>query len=159
MSKITTFLTYDHQAEAAVTLYTSVFKRSRITKLLRYGEGTPFPAGTAMTIEFELDGQRFMALNGGPHFKFSEGISLSIDCETQAEIDSYSEQLTAGGAQGPCGWVTDRFGVSWQIVPTILSTFLADPDPAKSARVMQAMMQMTRFDIAALVRAHEGQAR
>ncbi|MGE0549466.1 MAG: VOC family protein [Kofleriaceae bacterium] len=157
MAKITTFLTYVDQAEAAATLYTSTFKDSKITNTTRYGDGAPMPKGTVMTVEFVLAGQPFVALNGGPHFKFSEAVSLSVDCETQAEIDEYSEKLIAGGgAQGPCGWVTDRFGLSWQVNPGILGKMLADKDPAKAARVMQAMMTMHKLDIAALKRAYEG---
>jgi len=157
MPTITTFLTYDHQAEEAAKLYTSVFKSSKITNTTRYGEGAPFPKGTVLTVEFELDGQPFIALNGGPHFKFSEAVSLSVDCQTQAEIDEYTEKLIAGGGkQGPCGWITDRFGLSWQINPSILGKMLGDKDPAKAARVMQAMLQMHKLDIAKLKQAYEG---
>src|SRR6266516_3793845 len=125
MPKITTFLTFDDQAEEAVKLYTSTFKNSTIKTTTRYGEGAPFPNGTVMTVEFELDGQPFIVLNGGPHFKFSDAISLSVTCETQAEIDEYSEKLIAGGGmQGPCGWITDKFGLSWQINPSILGKTL-----------------------------------
>lgn len=159
MPRITTFLTFDDQAEAAVALYTSVFKNSRITSTSRYGEGAPMPAGTLMSVEFELDGQRFMALNGGASFTFSQGMSLFVACETQQEIDEYSTKLTAGGGeQGPCGWLTDRFGVSWQIVPTILGSLIGDADPAKAQRAMQAMLGMKKLDIAALRRAHEGRS-
>jgi len=157
MPKITTFLTYDNQAEDAAKLYVSVFKNSKISKTTRYGEAGPSPSGTVMTVEFELDGQEFIALNGGPHFKFSEAVSLSVACKTQAEVDEFSEKLTAGGGeQGPCGWVKDRFGLSWQVTPTILGKMLADPDPGKSKRVMEAMLKMTKIDIAALKRAYEG---
>jgi predicted 3-demethylubiquinone-9 3-methyltransferase (glyoxalase superfamily) len=135
MPKITTFLSYDKQAEDAAKLYTSVFKNSKITNTTRYEDGAPMPKGTLMIVEFELDGQPFVALNGGPHFKFSDAISLSVNSETQAEIDDYSEKLTAGdGEQGPCGWITDRFGLSWQINPSILGRMLGDKDPAKAAR-------------------------
>ena len=159
MPRITTFLTFNDQAEAAVKLYTGVFKNSRITSTTRYGEGAPLPAGTLMSVEFELDGQPFMALNGGPSFAFSEGISLFVSCETQQEIDDYSAKLTAGGGQqGSCGWLTDRFGVSWQIVPTILGSLIGDADPAKAQRAMQAMLGMKKLDIAALRRAHEGRS-
>ncbi|MGE0868804.1 MAG: VOC family protein [Kofleriaceae bacterium] len=157
MAKITTFLTFNDQAEAAATLYTSTFKGSRITNVTHYGDNAPMPKGTVMTIEFELAGQPFVALNGGDHFKFSDAVSLSVDCETQAEIDDYTAKLIAGGgAQGPCGWITDRFGLSWQLNPGILGKMLADKDPAKAGRVMQAMLKMHKLDIAALERAYEG---
>ena len=157
MPKITPFLTFNDKAEEAVKLYTSTFKNSRILDTTRYGDGAPMPKGTVMTLEFELDGRPFIALNGGPHFKFSEAVSLSVDCDTQAEIDEYSDKLIAGGGeQGPCGWVTDRFGLSWQINPTILSKMLSDKDPAKAGRAMQSMLQMRKLDIAALKRAFEG---
>jgi predicted 3-demethylubiquinone-9 3-methyltransferase (glyoxalase superfamily) len=157
MPRITTFLSYDNQAEDAAKLYTSVFKNSKITNTTRYGDGAPMPKGTVMIVEFELDGQPFVALNGGPHFKFSDAISLSVNCETQAEINDYSEKLTAGGGErGPCGWITDRFGLSWQINPSILGRMLGDKDPAKSARVMNAMLKMRKIDIAELKRAYEG---
>ena len=157
MPNITTFLSYDNQAEGAAKLYTSVFKNSKITNATRYGDGAPMPKGAVMTVEFELDGQPFVALNGGPHFKFSDAISLSVNCETQAEIDEYSGKLTAGGGeQGPCGWITDRFGLSWQMNPSILGKMLGDKDPVKAARVMQAMLKMRKIDIAELKRAYEG---
>ena len=157
MPKITTFLSYDNHAEDAAKLYTSVFKNSKITNTTRYGDGAPMPKGTGMIVEFELDGQPFVALNGGPHFKFSDAISLSVNCETQAEIDEYSEKLSAGGGKlGPCGWITDRFGLSWQINPSILGKMLGDRDPAKAARVTQAMLKMRKIDIAELQRAYEG---
>ncbi len=157
MPKITTFLSYDSQAEDAAKLYTSVFKNSKITNTSRYGDGAPVPKGTVMTVEFELDGHPFVALNGGPHFKFSDAVSLSVNAETQAEIDEYSEKLTAGGGeQGPCGWLTDRFGLSWQINPSILGKMLGDKDAGKAARVMQAMLKMRKIDIAELKRAYEG---
>lgn len=153
MQKITTFLTYDNQAEAAATLYTSVFKRSRIVSTSRYGEAGPLQKGMVMSVIFELDGQRFHALNGGPTFAFSEGISLFVNCETQAEVDELWEKLSAGGKKGRCGWLTDRFGVSWQIVPSVLGELLAGKDAATSKRVMQAMLQMDKLDIATLERA------
>jgi predicted 3-demethylubiquinone-9 3-methyltransferase (glyoxalase superfamily) len=157
MPKITTFLSYDNQAEDAAKLYTSVLENSKIMNTTRYGDGAPMPKGTVMIVEFELDGQPFVALNGGPHFKFSDAISLSVNCETQAEINDYSEKLTAGGGErGPCGWITDRFGLSWQINPSILGRMLGDKDPAKSARVMNAMLKMRKIDIAELKRAYEG---
>jgi predicted 3-demethylubiquinone-9 3-methyltransferase (glyoxalase superfamily) len=157
MQKITTFLTFNDQAEAAVNLYTSMFKNSKITSTSRYPAGTPMPEGALMTAAFQLDGQEFVALNGGPTFSFSQGISLMVSCETQAEIDELWSKLTAaGGQEGPCGWLTDRFGVSWQIVPSILGKLMGDKDPVKAGRVGQALMGMVKLDIAALKRAHEG---
>ena len=155
MQKITTFLTFNNQAEEAVNFYTSVFKNSKITSTSRYPEGIP-GAGSLMTASFELDGQEFIALNGGPTFSFSQGFSLMVSCETQAEIDELWSKLTAGGKEVACGWLTDRFGVSWQIVPSILGKLMGDEDPAKAGRVGQALMKMTKLDIAALKRAHEG---
>ena len=149
-------MTYDHQAEDAVNLYTSIFENSKITNTTRYGDSAPLPKGTVMTIEFELDGQPFIALNGGSHFKFTDAVSLSVNCETLAEIDEYSEKLIAGGGeQGPCGWVTDTFGLSWQINPSALGTLLGDKDPRRAQNVMQAMLQMTKIDIEGLRRAYE----
>jgi predicted 3-demethylubiquinone-9 3-methyltransferase (glyoxalase superfamily) len=157
MSKITTFLTYENHAEEAAKFYTSIFKNSKITKTTRYPDSHPMPKGSVMTVEFQIDGQPFVALNAGPHFKFTDAISLSVSCETQAEIDEYSEKLTAGGGeQGPCGWIKDRFGVSWQVNPPILGKLIGDKDPVKAARVMQAMMKMRKIDIAALQRAYNG---
>lgn len=159
MQRITTFLTYNTQAEDAARLYTSTFKNSTIISTSRWGEGAPAPKGTVMSVIFELDGQRFHALNGGPTFKFAEGISLFVNCETQAEVDDYSQKLTAnGGEQGPCGWIKDRFGVSWQIVPSILGKLLGDPDQAKAGRVLQAMLKMKKLDIMALQRAADSRA-
>ncbi len=153
MQKITTFLTFNHQAEEAANLYTSLFKNSKITSVSRYGEGTPLPAGTVMTVAFQLDGQEFIALNGGPHFTFAEGISLFVNCETQEEVDAFWEKLSEGGEQGPCGWLKDKFGVSWQIVPSALNRLLQGKDPEKSKRVMQVMMNMSKLDIATLEQA------
>ena len=158
MQKITTFLTFNNQAEAAVNFYTSIFKNSKITSTSRYPEGIPWPNGVADDRAFELDGQEFVALNGGPTFNFSPGISLMVNCETQAEIDELWSKLTAGGKEVACGWVTDKFGVSWQIVPSILGKLMGDKDPAKASRVGQALMKMVKLDIAALKRAHEGLA-
>jgi predicted 3-demethylubiquinone-9 3-methyltransferase (glyoxalase superfamily) len=157
MPKITTFLTYVDQADAAAKLYTSIFKNSKITHTTKYPDGAPMPKDTTMTIEFVLDGQPFVALNGGESFKFSEAISLSVDCDTQAEIDDYTAKLTAnGGEQGPCGWLTDRFGVSWQIVPTFLRKMLEEnKDAARTARVLHAVWTMRKLDIAKLKRAYE----
>ncbi|MBD2703829.1 VOC family protein [Spirosoma sp. BT702] len=156
MQKITTFLTFTDQAEEAATLYTSIFKNSSIKHVSRYGEGAPATAGSVMMVGFQLDGQDYMALNGGPHFTFSEGISLYVDCETQEEVDTYWEKLSEGGEKGPCGWLKDKFGVSWQIVPSILTKRIQDKDPEKAKRVMQAMMKMSKIDIAAIEQAYNG---
>ena len=156
MQKITTFLTFKDQAEDAAKLYTSLFKNSRIVSTTRYGEGGPGPKGTVMAVTFQLAGQDFFALNGGPSFRFAEGISLFVNCETQAEVDELWEKLSVGGKQGPCGWLTDRFGVSWQIVPSVLGKYLGDKDAEKAKRVMRAMLQMTRLDIKGLQDAYEG---
>ena len=153
--KITPFLWFDNQAEEAVNFYVSIFKNSKITSIDRYGEAGPGPKGTVMTASFELEGQGFMALNGGPDFKFTEAISFFVSCETQAEVDEFWEKLSVGGEKGPCGWLKDKYGVSWQIVPTILGELLNDPDPEKSERVMKAMLQMKRLDINALKQAYE----
>ena len=150
MQRITTFLTFNNQAEEAVNLYVSIFPNSRILSINRYGEGAPISAGTVMSATFELDGQQFTALNGGPHFTFSDGISLFVSCQTQEEVDELWAKLSAGGSPGPCGWLKDKFGVSWQIIPTVLGELLCDPDPAKAQRVMQAMLQMSKIDIATL---------
>ena len=158
MQKITTFLTYDDRAEEAVKFYTSIFKNSRILSETRYGDAGPGPKGSLMTAEFELEGQRFVALNGGPSFKFEQGISLLIDCADQKEVDSFWEKLSEGGSPGPCGWITDKFGVSWQVVPRALTEMLNDEDPAKADRTMKAMLQMGKLDIAQLKEAYEGQA-
>jgi predicted 3-demethylubiquinone-9 3-methyltransferase (glyoxalase superfamily) len=155
MQKITPFLWFDYQAEEAANFYVSIFKNSKISTVNRYGEAGPGPKGTVMTIAFQLDGQEFVALNGGPLFPFTQAISFVVNCETQEEVDELWEKLSAGGKQQQCAWLTDKFGVPWQIVPTQLVTLLSDPDPVKSARVMQAMLQMTKIDIAALKRAYE----
>ena len=153
MQKITPFLWFDANAEEAVAFYTSIFKSSRVGSVSRYGEGGPGPKGSVMTIAFELAGQPFIALNGGPMFKFNESVSFVVNCDTQAEIDEYWEKLTSqGGAPVKCGWLKDRFGLSWQIVPTILTELVNDA--AKGGRVMQALMQMTKLDIAKLKQAH-----
>ena len=156
MKKITTFLTFKDQAEEAVKLYTSTFKNSRILSTTRYGDAGPGAKGSLMSANFELDGQEFVALNGGPSFEFSQGMSLMVDCETQDEVDMFWEKLSEGGSKGPCGWLTDRFGVSWQIVPRVLSELLKDPDQAKASRVMKAMLQMSKIEIAELEQAAEG---
>ena len=155
MQKITTFITFNNQAEEAVNLYVSVFRNSKIVSLSRYGEGGPGPKGSVMSATFLLEGQEFMALNGGPHFTFADGISLFVNCETQEEVDELWEKLSEGGEKGPCGWLKDKFGVSWQIIPTALGQMLGDKDPNKSQRVMQAMLQMSKIDIATLRRAYE----
>jgi predicted 3-demethylubiquinone-9 3-methyltransferase (glyoxalase superfamily) len=155
MQKITTFITFDNQAEEAVNFYVSIFRNSEIVNVSRYGEGGPGPAGSVMSAAFLLEGQEFMALNGGPHFTFTDGISLFVSCETQDEVDELWEKLSAGGEKGPCGWLKDKFGVSWQIIPTALGQMLGDPDPHKAQNVMQAMLQMTKIDIAALKQAYE----
>jgi len=155
MQKITTFLTFNDQAEEAVKLYTSVFRHSKILSTTRYGDAGPGVKGSLMTANFELEGQEFVALNGGPSFKFSQGISLFVGCDTQQEVDTFWEKLSEGGSKGPCGWLTDRFGVSWQIVPRVLGEMLASKDRAKADRAMKAMLQMSKLDIAKLKQAYE----
>jgi predicted 3-demethylubiquinone-9 3-methyltransferase (glyoxalase superfamily) len=155
MQKITPFLWYDNNAEEAVNHYISIFKNSKITKIARYGDAGPGPKGSVMTIAFQLEGQDFIALNGGPIFKFNEAISFSVDCKTQQEVDELWEKLSAGGQPSQCGWLKDKYGVSWQIVPSILVEMLQDKNTEKSKRVMQAMMQMRKIDIAAVQRAYE----
>ena len=155
MTTISPFLWFDTQAEQAANLYVSTFKNSKIVKIARYGDAGPGPKGSVMTVEFELDGQRFIALNGGPHFKFNEAVSFSVECQTQAEVDEYWNKLSAGGVEGQCGWLKDRFGLSWQVNPTILGEMLADPDPAKARRAMEAMLKMKKIDIAALKKAYD----
>jgi predicted 3-demethylubiquinone-9 3-methyltransferase (glyoxalase superfamily) len=156
--KITTFLTFDDRAEEAIEFYTSIFDDSRILSTTRYGEAGPGPAGSLMTATFELAGQEFVALNGGPSFSFAQGISLYVDCETQEEVDELWERLSAGGEQGPCGWLTDKFGVSWQIIPRPLPELLGDDDAEKSQRVMEAMLRMGKIEIDGLRRAYEAEA-
>jgi predicted 3-demethylubiquinone-9 3-methyltransferase (glyoxalase superfamily) len=160
MQKISVCLWFDSQGEDAARFYTSVFPNSTIGRVTRYDEAAAKaagrPQGSVMTVEFELDGQRFMALNGGPLFKFTEAISLVVNCETQKDVDHFWEKLTAGGQEVQCGWLKDRFGVSWQIVPTILPEMLQDKDPEKAKRVMAAMLKMTKIDIATLRRAYDG---
>jgi predicted 3-demethylubiquinone-9 3-methyltransferase (glyoxalase superfamily) len=156
MNKITPYLWFDSQAEEAATLYTSIFKDSRIMEVHRYGEAGPGPKGTAMIVAFEIAGQPFMALNGGPRVKFTEAISFYVDCETQVEVDDLWEKLSEGGEKQPCGWLKDKYGVSWQIIPRALSKLMADPDPEKSRRVMEAMLQMGKIEIEGLERAHRG---
>jgi predicted 3-demethylubiquinone-9 3-methyltransferase (glyoxalase superfamily) len=155
IQKITPFLWFDHQAEEAAKFYVSIFPNSKLVKVIRYGAAGPGPAGTAMTVEFQLEGQSFVGLNGGPHFKFTEAISFVVNCQTQDEVDFYWEKLSAGGGQVECGWVKDKFGLSWQIVPTALFELLSSPDPEKSQRVMKAMLTMKKLDIRALKEAYE----
>lgn len=150
MKKITTFLTFNDQAEEAANLYTSIFKNSKIVSVTHYGEGAPIPAGTVMSVTFQLDGQEFMALNGGSHFSFAEGISLFVNCDTQQEVDTFWEKLSEGGEKGQCGWLKDKFGVSWQIVPAAMNRLLQNADPEKLKRVMEAMMKMSKLDVATL---------
>jgi predicted 3-demethylubiquinone-9 3-methyltransferase (glyoxalase superfamily) len=155
MQKITPFLWFDDKAEEAVRFYTSVFKNSKISGMTRYGDAGPGPKGTVLTAAFQLDGQEFVALNGGPMYKFSPAISFVVNCETQEEVDHYWDKLSAGGEKVQCGWLKDKYGVSWQIVPTILTKLLQDKDAEKTKRVMQAMMQMVKLDINGLKRAYE----
>ncbi len=158
--KITPFLWFDSQAEPAAKFYVSLFKNSRITALTRYGaegkEITGRQPGSVMTVAFRLAGQEFTALNGGPHFKFTEAISLVVNCQTQAEVDKYWERLSQGGSKGQCGWLKDKYGLSWQIVPTGMAGFFGGKDPARAARVMVAMLKMRKLDIKALKRAYAG---
>ncbi len=155
--KITTYLWFDREAEEAANLYTSIFKNSKILNVARYGDAGPGPKGTAMTVNFQLDGQEFIALNGGPMYKFTEAISLLVDCETQEEVDRLWNKLTAdGGEESMCGWLKDKFGLSWQIIPSALFRLMSDPDPEKSKRVMEAMLQMKKIDVPTLERAHAG---
>jgi predicted 3-demethylubiquinone-9 3-methyltransferase (glyoxalase superfamily) len=154
--KITTFLWFDRDAEAAVRFYTSIFPDSKVVAESRWGDGGPVPKGTLMTAKFRLAGQQFIALNGGPQYHFTEAISLLVDCETQREVDDLWAKLSAGGEPGRCGWLKDKYGLSWQIVPTVLGAMLSDKDPAKAQRVGAAMLQMDKLDIARLKQAYEG---
>ena len=153
MQKITPFLWFDGNAEEAVNFYASVFPQGKVGKISRFSDAGPFPKGTVMTAELELFGQHFVALNGGPQYRFTPAISLFIDCETQAEVDHYWSKLTDGGKEQPCGWLVDKFGVSWQVVPRVLVRLLTDPDAKKAGRVAQAMFTMTKIDIATLEKA------
>ena len=154
--RIVTNLWFDTQAEEAAKFYCSIFERSRIVSVARYPEGSPGPAGEVMTVEWELDGQRFIGINGGPQFTFSEAVSLMVNCEDQDEIDHYWSRLTEGGEEGPCGWCKDRYGLSWQVVPTGMDELFSDPDPSRAQRAMQAMLQMRKLDVAALRAAADG---
>jgi len=154
MQKITPFLWFDGKAEEAMNFYISIFRNSKIGSVTRYGEAGPGPKGTVMTATFQLDGQEFIALNGGPHFKFTEAISFLVNCETQEEVDELWVKLSEGGEKGRCGWLKDKYGLSWQIVPTVLGEILKDKDPEKSKRVMEAMLQMDKIDIKSLKQAY-----
>lgn len=157
MQKITPFLWFNNNAEEAMNHYTSIFKNSKIVSVSRYGEAGPGLKGTVMTGTFEIEGQQFYVLNGGPQFKFTEAISLFVNCETQDEVDELWAKLSEGGEESRCGWLKDKFGLSWQIVPAILGKLLNSPDKEKSKRAMQAMMQMGKLDIAALQKAYDGE--
>ena len=157
MKKITPFLWFDDKAEEAMNFYISIFKNSKILSVNRYGEGGPGPKGTVMTATFQLDGQEFTALNGGPQFTFTEAISFYVNCETQQEVNELWEKLSEGGEKGQCGWLKDKYGVSWQIVPTVLGEMLQDKDPKKSEKVMEALLQMGKIDIKTLEQAYEQQ--
>jgi predicted 3-demethylubiquinone-9 3-methyltransferase (glyoxalase superfamily) len=158
MQKITPFLWFDTQAEEAMNHYVSIFKNSKVLDVTRYGEAGPGPKGSVMTCSFQLEGQEFVALNGGPQFKFTEAISLVVNCETQQEVDALWDKLSAGGQPSRCGWLKDKFGLSWQIVPVALGRMLGDKDPAKSRRVMEAMLRMDKLDIRRLKQAYESAA-
>lgn|SRR6185436_3361780 len=156
MQKITPFLWFDNNAEQAVKFYLSIFKDSKILSTTRYGEAGPGPAGTVLTISFQLEGQEFVALNGGPQFPFTEAISLSVNADTQEEVDEFWEKLSEGGEKSRCGWLKDKFGLSWQVNPSILGEMLQDSDPEKAKRVMLAMLQMDKIDIAKIKQAYDG---
>jgi predicted 3-demethylubiquinone-9 3-methyltransferase (glyoxalase superfamily) len=156
MQKITPFLWFDDQAEEAMNFYVGVFKNSKVGNVTRYRDAGPGPKGSVMTASFELEEQQFTALNGGPRFKFTEAVSFVVSCETQDEVDELWERLSEGGQTQQCGWLKDKFGLSWQIVPIALMELMSDPDPNRSRRVMEAMLQMTKIDIAKLRQAYEG---
>ena len=157
MQKITPFLWFDGKAEEAMNFYTSIFKNSKIGRITRYGDAGPGPKGAVMSATFQLDGQEFMALNGGPQFKFTEAISFFVNCETQEEVDELWEKLSDGGQKSRCGWLKDKYGLSWQIIPSALGKMLGDKDPEKSQRVMKAMLQMDKIDIKGLEQAYKQQ--
>ena len=156
MQKITPFLWFNGKAEEAMNFYVSVFEGAKAGTITRYGDAGPGPKGTVMTATFQLFGQEFIALNGGPEFTFTPAISFVVNCETQAEVDEYWDKLSAGGQIQQCGWLTDRYGLSWQIVPTVLGQLMADPDPVKAERVMKAMLHMVKLDVARLKQAYAG---
>jgi predicted 3-demethylubiquinone-9 3-methyltransferase (glyoxalase superfamily) len=158
MQKISPFLWFDNQAEEAMNFYVSIFENSKAGNVTRYGAAGPGPKGSVMTASFELEGQQFTALNGGPHFKFTEAISFVVSCKTQEEVDELWEKLSEGGQTQQCGWLKDKFGLSWQIIPSALIELMSDPDPEKSQRVTEAMLQMTKIEIAKLRQAYEGSA-
>ena len=153
LTKITPCLWFDTEGEAAATFYTSIFENSRILQVTRYGSAGPRPEGTVMTVTFELDGQEFIALNGGPEFTFDEAISFQVNCESQEEVDQFWAKLSEGGQEGPCGWLKDKFGLSWQVIPAVLDELIRDPDPERSQRAMKAMLGMGKIDVAELERA------
>jgi predicted 3-demethylubiquinone-9 3-methyltransferase (glyoxalase superfamily) len=155
MQKITPFLWFDDRAEEAMNFYVSIFKNSKVGRVTRYGDGGPGPKGTVMSATFQLDGQEFFALNGGPLFKFTEAISFFVNCETQQEVDELWEKLSAGGEKSRCGWLKDKYGLSWQIIPSILGKLLQDKNAEKAKRVMTAMLQMSKIDIEALQQAYD----
>jgi predicted 3-demethylubiquinone-9 3-methyltransferase (glyoxalase superfamily) len=155
MQKITPFLWFDHQAEEAMNFYVSIFKNSKVGRVTRYGEAGPGPKGTVMSATFQLDGQDFFALNGGPHFTFSPAVSFFVNCETQQEVDELWEKLSAGGKKERCGWLKDKYGLSWQIIPSALGKMLGDQDAEKAKKVMQAMLQMDKIDIKGLQQAYD----
>jgi len=155
MPKITPFLWFDGQAEEAANYYVSIFKNSKILKISRYGEAGPGPKDSVMLVVFQLDGQEFIALNGGPQFEFTEAVSFSVDCKTQQEVDEYWEKLTSGGEEGVCGWLKDKYGLSWQINPTVLGEMLNDPDAQKAKQVMEAMLKMKKIQIDELQQAYD----
>jgi predicted 3-demethylubiquinone-9 3-methyltransferase (glyoxalase superfamily) len=157
MPRIIPNLWFDTEAEQAAEFYCSIFPGSRVVQVARYPEGGPGPVGTVMTVEFELDGQRVVGINGGPQFTFSEAVSLQVDCADQDEVDHYWQRLGDGGQEGPCGWLKDRFGLSWQVVPTGMDEVFSDPDPARASRAMQAMLGMGKLDVEALRRAADGE--
>jgi predicted 3-demethylubiquinone-9 3-methyltransferase (glyoxalase superfamily) len=154
VQKIVPNLWFDTESEEAANFYTSIFNNSRIVRTMHFGEAGPRPAGMVLLVTFELEGQQFTALNGGPDFKFTEALSLLVNCESQEEVDRLWDQLSEGGEKGPCGWLKDKFGLSWQITPTVLDEMLADDDPAKANSVMKAMLQMGKIDIATLEKAY-----
>ena len=159
MQKITPFLWFDGNAEEAVNFYVSILKNSKVLGVTRYGEAGPGPAGTVLTVDFQLEGQEFIALNGGPQFKFTEAVSFAVNCETQEEIDELWEKLSEGGEKSSCGWLKDKYGLSWQVVPSVLGEMMQDKDPERANRVMEAILKMDKLDIKALKRAYESHQR